>query len=348
MCELLGMSFNQPVRPNISFKGFQRRGKRNPDGWGIAFYPDNAAQIFKEPLKATESALANFIKDYSEIKSKLFIAHVRRGSSCGLCYKNTHPFSRELNGKEYIFAHNGTLKNFEKLPSGRFHKIGCTDSEHAFCYILSCIEEKSITHWNDERFEWLGEKLKKINELGTFNCIFSDGEYLFCYHDKTEYNGLWFVHRKAPYGKIQLLDEDFEINLAEEKDPTQKGFVIATKPLTNEKWEKFNPCELIVFKNGEIVFPNYRKYEKSSHISLYQKELNILKILRQNPHRMSLKEICQNLSLPKEEIIETIRSLKCKELIKQDSRDKVKWDNDDATYYTNPSKRKEIDELIGK
>lgn len=37
MCELLGLCFNLPVRPDIPFKGFRHRGANNPDGWGIAF-----------------------------------------------------------------------------------------------------------------------------------------------------------------------------------------------------------------------------------------------------------------------------------------------------------------------
>ncbi len=44
MCELFAMSFNQPVRPSISFNGFRRRGKQNPDGWGLALYPDKLVQ----------------------------------------------------------------------------------------------------------------------------------------------------------------------------------------------------------------------------------------------------------------------------------------------------------------
>ena len=51
MCELLAMSFNLPVTPNISFKAFRSRSERNPDGWGIAFYPDESVQIIKEPTK---------------------------------------------------------------------------------------------------------------------------------------------------------------------------------------------------------------------------------------------------------------------------------------------------------
>jgi glutamine amidotransferase len=60
------MSFNQPVRPNFSFRGFRQRGKENKDGWGIAFYPDRAAQIFKEPKRAHESPLSEFISDYPD------------------------------------------------------------------------------------------------------------------------------------------------------------------------------------------------------------------------------------------------------------------------------------------
>jgi len=62
MCELLGMSFNLPVRPSISFRGFRHRGEENPDGWGIAFYPDEAAQIIKEPIKAAKSHLSRFLQ----------------------------------------------------------------------------------------------------------------------------------------------------------------------------------------------------------------------------------------------------------------------------------------------
>ena len=40
MCELLGMNFNGPVYCGFSFRGFTNRGNRNPDGWGIALYPE--------------------------------------------------------------------------------------------------------------------------------------------------------------------------------------------------------------------------------------------------------------------------------------------------------------------
>ncbi len=256
MCELLGLSFNQPVIPNLSFKGFRNRGGRNPHGWGLAYYPDESAQVIKEPKKANESLLSEFIEKYQGVKSKIIIAHVRYTSGTSITHKNTHPFQRELKGKEFVFAHNGTLSNYRGLETEQFIPVGETDSEYAFCYILNSIKKQHIElyHWKNEDFNWLHTKLKEINDNGYFNCLFSDGEYLFCYHDDKGYIGLRFVQRLVPFKTVRLIDEDFEINLAEEKEQSQKGFIIATRQLTDEQWENFHPGELIIFRNGNIVF----------------------------------------------------------------------------------------------
>ncbi|HOM87642.1 MAG TPA: class II glutamine amidotransferase [Spirochaetota bacterium] len=348
MCELLGLSFNQPVKMNLSFRGFRRRGKENPDGWGLAFYPDGSVQIIKEPISADRSTLSKFIMGYPGIKSKIYIAHVRFASVSSITYKNTHPFQRELNGREFVFAHNGTLDDYKGLDLGRFKPVGGTDSEWAFCHILKSIEERNIIQWEEEHFRWLWNQLGKINTYGKFNCLFSDGEYLFCYFDKNGYNGLCLVHRVAPFDRVYLIDEDFEINLAEEKDPSQKGFIVATKPLTNERWENFSPGELIVFKNGNIIFSSSGRNTEQFSSPLNENEINILRTIRHSPHRLSLKAICEYLGLSCEEIKPQVHSLLCKGFIKQDSRDRVKWDDNDATFYTESSQRAEIDSLIGE
>lgn len=257
VCEILAMSFNLPIKPKISFKGFRYRGKKNPNGWGIAFYPDKSAQVMKEPVEVGKSPLAKFLQNYDGIKTKIFIAHVRRASKGSKSHKNTHPFSRELNGKEYVFVHNGNIENFKNLSTGRFKPIGDTDSEHVFCHLLNWIEEQNIS-WDKNSFNKLSNKLKELNKYGTFNCVFSDGEFLFCYSDKNSYNRLCFLHRKPSYGKIHLVNEELEVNLEEEKRQEQTGFIIATRRLTNESWEDFKPGELIVFKNGKMIYSNKR------------------------------------------------------------------------------------------
>ena len=256
MCELLGMCFSKPIQPSISFIGFRNRGEVNRHGWGVAFYPDASAQVIKEPINAAASRLSNFLKDYQRMRSQIVLAHVRHATVGNHTRKNTHPFERELRGKDYVFAHNGTLKRGFKsgLPLGSFAPIGDTDSEHAFCYLLDRMRGRCAGEWTKEDLRWLHNELKKVNSHGFFNCLFSDGEHLFAYRGFDGKRELHFVSRNPPYGKVKLLDQDFEIDLGKDKGGNTQGFIVATRPLTDEAWVPFSPGHLIVFKGGRIVF----------------------------------------------------------------------------------------------
>lgn len=67
------------------------------------------------------------------------------------------------------------------------------------------------------------------------------------------------TERKAPFDKVSLRNEDWEVDLAEEKDSDQRGVVIATRPLTDEKWDSLNPGHLFVFQNGQCVYASKKK-----------------------------------------------------------------------------------------
>ena len=112
MCQLFAASFNKKLNITYSFRGFRTRGEGNPHGWGLAWYPDSAVQIMKEPIKAGKSQLADFLQEYSEVRSKTFIGHVRWGNVGGINYSNTHPFGREYDGVDYSYTGNGGLSKF--------------------------------------------------------------------------------------------------------------------------------------------------------------------------------------------------------------------------------------------
>lgn len=345
MCELLGMSFNQPVLPSLSFRGFTRRGEYNPDGWGLAYYPDKSVQVIKEELSSAYSSLSLFLKDYVELKSQIFLSHVRYSSSGGISYKNTHPFQRELFGQEYVFAHNGTLKDYGRLHTTQnsFAPVGETDSEYAFCFLLNLIERENIRSWEIDGFKWLHTQLKEINQIGHFNCLLSNGELLFCYHDRGDYKGLCFVQREAPFPVVRLQDEDYEINLREEKKRSQRGVVVATNPLTNEEWKHIAPGELLVIKKGKVLYSSLGREEEVAQ-PMCEREIEILSLLRAQSERVSVHEISK--LGPREEVLSAIESLCSKGFIRQDSRDTVASDDDQATYYTQPSKREKIDRRL--
>ncbi|MGB4681236.1 MAG: class II glutamine amidotransferase [Firmicutes bacterium] len=341
MCELLGMAFNETVQPNFSFRGFIHRGSANPDGWGIAYYPNGeyAAQVIKEPLQSNHSSFAAFLKDNKGIRSRIFISHVRLATS-SVCYTNTHPFSRVLGNREYVFAHNGHLSgNYrDLLAAGRWNSMGTTDSEYAFCHLMHIIENR-VLEWNEESFSLLENSMREINRFGNFNCLLSDGERLFCYRDLNGYKGLYFTKREAPFSSVKLVDEDYEIDLSEEKAPSQKGFIIATRPLTDEQWEELEPGRLTVIDKGTLVFPNKEREQQEQLI-------RILRFIRTAPHRVSIEEIGSNMGLTAAKMKPLIRQLRDDGFIRQDRRDTVEPFSPAATYYTVPGKRTEIDSLI--
>src|SRR5208337_2115149 len=170
VCELLGICSSTKIRPGRYFKVLRQRGQErsegggNPDGWGIALYPDEkGVQLIKEHIPAASSKLSEFLSTYERLCSKIFVAHVRRASRGVVTYSNTHPFCRELRGREYAFCHNGTIRNIRRFPFGRHRPVGKTDSEHLFCHILSFIEERGISVWTEENLFDLWRFLISIN-----------------------------------------------------------------------------------------------------------------------------------------------------------------------------------------
>lgn len=65
------------------------------------------------------------------------IAHIRQANRGEVALENTHPFTRELWGRNWTYAHNGQLSGYKSLETGNFRPVGETDSEKrsAGCYI---------------------------------------------------------------------------------------------------------------------------------------------------------------------------------------------------------------------
>ena len=253
MCELLGLNFNEPVRCGFSFRGFRHRSESNSDGWGIGRYDGKDVVIRKEAKKSSTSELSKAVENNRSFTSNIFIGHVRRTSGTGISEVNTHPFLQKFRGYDFMFAHNGTLDKNKISSNSDFKPKGETDSELLMCALLFDIQNQGLG-FSD--FEKIRDLLHQYNKFGTMCLLFSEGEHLFAYRDIKARKDLCFTERKSPYGEVSLEDEDWQVNLKEEKSPSQKGVVIATKGLTKkEDWTEFGEGELKVFKNGEMLFP---------------------------------------------------------------------------------------------
>ncbi len=254
MCELLGMSANTPTDICFSFSGLlQRGGKTGPhkDGWGIAFYEQKGARVFHDPRASSSSKIAHLIQDYP-IKSDIVISHIRKANRGRVCLENTHPFRREMWGREWVFVHNGQLKGIKKYVLDYYQPIGTTDSEHAFCWMLNQIREAfPYKNRSQSKIRELIAKLsQKISELGIFNFLLSDSKYLYCFCS----TNLFWIVRKAPFGRAKLVDKELTVDFKAETTPEDIVAIIATNPLTsNEHWYKMKPDELIVFQKGVLL-----------------------------------------------------------------------------------------------
>ncbi|MEZ7893111.1 MAG: class II glutamine amidotransferase [Candidatus Wallbacteria bacterium] len=288
MCELLCADFNKKINLKWHLEAFKCRAFENPDGFGLAWYEDECAQIVKSPENALESRLYDNITKNNFIGAQIIMAHVRYSSVGVKTLKNCHPFSRELDGKNYLFMHNGTISAYQKFGLKRFQPLGHTDSEHLFCHILAGIEKNKISEWNESNFKKIHDIFKRINEKGNFNCVLSDGSKLFCYYDKNGYNGLCFVrHDDLSQGDINFKQLDAKFSYKKCAEKNSAGFVIASRPLSYCKWQPFKFGEMIVFENGSAIYSTARDTAEINdcrlisnydHISNLENEiLNIIK-----------------------------------------------------------------------
>lgn len=268
MCELLGMSANVPTDICFSFTGLiQRGGKTGPhsDGWGIVFYEGKGYRTFKDPTPSCDSKIAELVQSYP-IKSQAVISHIRQANRGEVNLVNTHPFTREIWGRYWTYAHNGQLSGYEGLETGHYKPVGETDSEKAFCWLLNQLKLHYPEAPKDmaDVFRFIASCCDHLRSFGVFNMLFSDGDYVMAYCT----NNLHWITRRAPFGKASLVDEEVTIDFAKETNLTDVVTVIATQPLThNESWTKMQAGEFCVFHFGEQFVASHADSSHALHRS---------------------------------------------------------------------------------
>jgi len=240
MCELLGMSANVPTDICFSFAGLMRRGGGSGphrDGWGVAFYEGKGLRCFHDPKPCNDSAIAKLVESYP-IKSENVICHIRQANVGAVSLANTHPFTRELWGQYWAFAHNGQLADFTPT-AGPFRSVGDTDSEAIFCHLLNTL----VAHYDQppntpDLIETLSQACQPLLEKGVCNIMLSNGDWLYTLCTSK----LHWITRRAPFGAAHLSDVEVSIDFTEHTSAKDVVTVIATEPLTNnERWNVYEP-----------------------------------------------------------------------------------------------------------
>jgi glutamine amidotransferase len=251
MCELLGLNANTPTDICFSFRGFASRGGKtgdHTDGWGIAFYQENRPIIIRDTQPCAASKLAEAFKT-DPIASTNIISHVRKATQGEIRIENCHPFGRSVQSQDWIFAHNGDLKDFHPVLNEDFQTIGNTDSERAFCKILQnfALDEVNQNSKIEAITDSLVNSIQPIKDYGVINFLLSNGHAMWAFCSSS----LHSITRCHPFGFSELIDEDYVIDFSNFTTPKDVVTVITTQPLTsNEQWDPFAVNELRVFQDG--------------------------------------------------------------------------------------------------
>jgi predicted glutamine amidotransferase len=251
MCQLLGMNSSKPAGLGFSFAGFAERGGRtdeHKDGWGIAFHDAAGCQLITDQLASSDSPLATRVRQAPR-RARNVVAHIRKATQGNTAPENSHPFTRSLWERTWSFAHNGDLHDFHPAQHAAYRSNGQTDSERAFCYLMSELRNAfpDGAPTRPALFRAIADIAAAIAHYGSFNFLLSDGDALFA-HCSTH---LHYVVREYPFRSARLVDCDLAINFSQHNHLDDRMSIIATEPLTtDEAWLAFQPGELNMFIHG--------------------------------------------------------------------------------------------------
>jgi predicted glutamine amidotransferase len=253
MCQLLGMNSSKPAALGFSFTGFAERGGRtdeHKDGWGIAFHDCAGCHLITDLLASSDSPVARQVREAPQ-RARNVVAHIRKATQGVTAPENSHPFTRTLWGRTWSFAHNGDLKQFDPALDGDYRSAGQTDSERAFCYLLTALAARfEAAPARARLYRAVADIAAEVAGFGSFNFLLSDGDVLFA-HCSTH---LHYVIRAYPFRTARLVDCALAINFSQHNHLDDRMAVIATHPLTTgESWVALAPGELAMFAHGAPV-----------------------------------------------------------------------------------------------
>ena len=139
MCRLFGFRSVIPSQVHRSLVNADNalafQSERHPDGWGVAYYVDDAPHVTRSAATAIEDQL--FARVSGVVSSQTVLAHIRKATVGATNVLNCHPFQYG----RWVFAHNGDIPDFQRCreaveneiaPRLRRFILGDTDSERVF------------------------------------------------------------------------------------------------------------------------------------------------------------------------------------------------------------------------
>ncbi len=232
---------SRPAHSLISQSLHADEGKTdtNGDGFGVAWYGERPGPgLYRDTYPAwSDPNLASLAQ---QVKSGLFLAHVRASTGSATSRNNCHPFVHDT----WSFMHNGMLGGYngfrkavdQMIPDALYgNRKGATDSEAAFLIALGDgleAEPKAAMERTVARLEGLARARGETPYM-RFTAAFSDGKRLYA---------------------VRYASDKFAPSLYLRKPCQFDGLTLVSEPLDMGAvpWEEVPPNTFLTIENGAV------------------------------------------------------------------------------------------------
>jgi glutamine amidotransferase len=229
----------------------------NGDGFGIGWYGSNSYPgLFRETTPAWHDDNLRHLA--AQIRSSLFLAHVRASSGPDIQRTNCHPFQYE----NWLFQHNGEIGGFDRLKRVLDQAIepelypllrGSTDSERMFFLALTFGLREDPPSALRRMVEFV-EKARaeaRIEEPLKMTLGISDGERIFALRYSSFRDSQTLYHSRNIHALREVGGK------CEEMSP--EAVIVLSEPLDDisEHWEEVPESALLLVEPGKIEITSF-------------------------------------------------------------------------------------------
>jgi len=248
---------DQSQNTQMSFHSDGSLWNTNGDGFGVGWYGDKPEPgVFKDATPAWSDE--NLKTVCAQVKSHLFLAHIRATTTGAVQRSNSHPFR----AGQWLFQHNGHVNDFESLrrelqmdidPELFKNLQGTTDSETFFYLALTYGLKENPKQALQKMVQRVERACTEHNFDIALNlsCAISDGEKLYT-----------FRYANGETAKTQFYSgeneciEDFTNSSMSIPD---NSVVVVSEPLTDlsRRWIEIPENSFCTIANGEIEIETF-------------------------------------------------------------------------------------------
>lgn len=244
MCRLFARAAAAPYPATFGLlevpDSLEAQSRREPDGYGIASFDHEGRPHVVKRAKAAYQDRA-FPQEAHELRSRIFVAHIRFASNGENLERNTHPFIQH--GR--VFAHNGVVHGLDELearlrPEYRALIGGETDSERVFALLTQEVDD----HHGDvgaaitSATTWIAETLP----LYAVNLLLATADELWALRYPETHDLLWLDERESQAPE----HVDRRRRLRYGVDAPAPGVAVASEAMgAGANWTPLAPGELL-------------------------------------------------------------------------------------------------------